>query len=332
MVGHHRRPVTAEMTRRPWSYSCTRVAGPPSPLGSGETGPHGVTRGDRPGTGRPANFNEAGRFFLLKGMTAMQTETTGPKPPWLTMLYMAGDNNLTEEMVLALQDLVAEGAAPGSAIKAQFDPSGEGFDTQRYTFDSVRHAALEGHRDKTFAGGEINAGSPEALVDFVRWAADGDYQAMRYALVLSGHGAGTSDDFLMRDENSRDALSMKELQEALDKATSIIRQSSGDPNRKLDILGFDACFMSMGEVALEARDYADILVGAEGMEPAFGWPYRRLIAKAKERARGRKVTRLPRTSRARSSRSTSRTITTSTAPPGDRRIWPQSICESWTMS
>ena len=111
---------------------------------------------------------------------------------------------------------------------------------------------------------------------------------MRYALVLSGHGAGTSDDFLMRDENSRDALSMKELQEALDQAVSIIRQSSGDPNRKLDILGFDACFMSMGEVALEARAYADILVGAEGMEPAFGWPYRRLIAKAKERARGSK--------------------------------------------
>ena len=201
------------------------------------------------------------------------------------MLYMAGDNNLTEEMVLALQDLVAEGAPPGSAIKAQFDPSGEGFDTQRYTFNSDRHAALEGHRDKTFAGGEINAGSPEALVDFVRWATAGDDQAMRYALVLSGHGGGTSDDFLMKDENSRDALSMKELQEALAKATSIIRQTSSDPNRKFDILGFDACFMSMGEVALEVRDYADILVGAEGMEPAFGWPYRRLIAKAKGRAR-----------------------------------------------
>ena len=50
-----------------------------------------------------------------------------------------------------------------------------------------------------------------------------------------------------------------------------------------DILGFDACFMSMGEVALQIRDFADILVGAEGMEPAFGWPYARLIARAKER-------------------------------------------------
>ncbi len=32
--------------------------------------------------------------------------------------------------------------------------------------------------------------------------------------------------------------------------------------------------MSMGEVAYEIREYADILVGAEGLEPAFGWPYR----------------------------------------------------------
>ena len=74
----------------------------------------------------------------------METGTTGPNPPWLTMLYMAADNNLTEEMVLALQDLVAEGAAPGSAIKAQFDPSGEGFDTQRYTFNSERRCRPRG--------------------------------------------------------------------------------------------------------------------------------------------------------------------------------------------
>ena len=30
--------------------------------------------------------------------------------PWLVMVYMAGDNSLTEEMVLALQDLMLEGA------------------------------------------------------------------------------------------------------------------------------------------------------------------------------------------------------------------------------
>ena len=49
------------------------------------------------------------------------------------MLYMAGDNELTEEMVLALQDLVARPLTE-SKIVAQLDPSGIGLETQRYVF------------------------------------------------------------------------------------------------------------------------------------------------------------------------------------------------------
>ena len=30
--------------------------------------------------------------------------------PWLVMLYLSGDNNLSEDMVLALQSLQPEGA------------------------------------------------------------------------------------------------------------------------------------------------------------------------------------------------------------------------------
>ena len=74
------------------------------------------------------------------------------------------------------------------------------------------------------------------------------------------------------------------LQEALGEAVEIIKKKvPGNPKNKFDILGFDACFMSMGEVALEIREFADIVVSAEGMEPAFGWPYRRIFAKAKRR-------------------------------------------------
>ena len=54
------------------------------------------------------------------------------------MLYLAGDNNLAEDMVLALQDLVAEGAPDGDQIVAQLDPSGVGLETQRYRFIGVR--------------------------------------------------------------------------------------------------------------------------------------------------------------------------------------------------
>ncbi len=69
-------------------------------------------------------------------------------------------------------------------------------------------------------------------------------------LVLSGHGGGTSEDFLLKDQNAQNALSMEELREALDNASPTCRHGSDEQYRKFDILGFDACFMSMGEVAL----------------------------------------------------------------------------------
>ena len=67
--------------------------------------------------------------------------------PWLTMLYMAGDNELTEEMVLALQDLVGPKPLTESKIVAQFDPSGVGLETQRYIFPGSGGKSLEDHRD-----------------------------------------------------------------------------------------------------------------------------------------------------------------------------------------
>ena len=258
----------------------------------------------------------------------MERSSKGQYPPWLIMLYLAGDNNLSEEMVLSLQDLLAEGVPADARILAQFDPSGVGLEAQRYRFgieadgtvatatrrtsseigasrtrsagsssrrdagrDSGRsgsHAkvpdTIERHRDKDFDGSDVNTGNPATIADFVRWAARHDKKGqMQYLLVLSGHGAGTSADFLLKDENAQDALSMTELRTALQVATEEIRSRTRQPKRKIDILGFDACFMSMGEVAYEVREFAEILVGAEGMEPAFGWPYRRLLAKAKDR-------------------------------------------------
>ena len=90
------------------------------------------------------------------------------------------------------------------------------------------------------------------------------------------------------------------------------RRRLKDPNRKFDILGFDACIMSMGEVACEVRNYADILVGAEGLEPAFGWPYRA----SSPTLRHEPTTRDPRRWLAKSSRNTSRIINDYDRPAG----------------
>ena len=42
----------------------------------------------------------------------------------------------------------------------------------------------------------------------------------------------------------------------------------------IDILGLDACYMAMGEVTYQVRNEASIVIGSEGLDPAFGWPFR----------------------------------------------------------
>jgi hypothetical protein len=218
--------------------------------------------------------------LMSKGAMMFKAQSK-PQKPWLVMLYMAGDNNLTEDMVLALQDLKAEEPLNGDKIVAQFDPSGIGLSAQRYDFSTPKGPTLEAYRDKTFNPGEINTGSREALVDFITWAngngeqEEGKKKEYQYLLILAGHGSGATEDFLMKDDASKDSLTIDEFRDALKEAKEKIFK------KKIDVLGMDACYMSMGEVAYEIRDYVDIMVGAEGLEPAFGWPYRRILARAK---------------------------------------------------
>ena len=206
----------------------------------------------------------------------LSSTTVEPQHPWLVMLYMAGDNDLTEDMVLMLQDLQAEGPPAGDTIVAQFDPSAEGLLTQRYVFTDSRGAnGLHVKEART----ETNTGNTETLNDFVKWAVN-NYGGpnTRYLLILAGHGSGITEDFFLRDDTSKDSLTIDELAQGLAAANDVIKAKGGE---KIDILGLDACYMAMGEVAYQIREHVGILIGAEGLEPAFGWPYRRILSAAK---------------------------------------------------
>ena len=43
--------------------------------------------------------------------------------------------------------------------------------------------------------------------------------------------------------------------------------------RKIDVVGFDACLMSMAEIMYQVRQCADYSVGSQQTEPGDGWPY-----------------------------------------------------------
>jgi hypothetical protein len=208
------------------------------------------------------------------------------EPSWTVMVYLAGDNNLTEEMVWALQELKSwsSNGLPSPRIVAQFDPSGAGIPTQRYDFG--KHAPgsppvdgdLEYWREPpSQALDETNTGNPNALKEFILWGAK-RHNASHYAVILSGHGSGTTEDFLLKDENSIDSMSIPELKEALNGALGEMGKAGCAPlSGKFDILGMDCCFMSMVEVCHSLKNIAGIVIGAEGYEPEAGWPYHRIL-------------------------------------------------------
>ena len=72
------------------------------------------------------------------------------------------------------------------------------------------------------------------------------------------------------DDQAQDFLDNRELKRVLAKVKKAL-------TRKIDILGLDACLMSMVEVAYQIRGAAEYTVGSEETEPGDGWPYDRIL-------------------------------------------------------
>ena len=72
------------------------------------------------------------------------------------------------------------------------------------------------------------------------------------------------------DDDAQDFLDNIELKRVLAKISKRL-------GAKLDILGMDACLMSMIEVSYQVRDSAMFTVGSQEEEPGDGWPYDRIL-------------------------------------------------------
>jgi KaiC/GvpD/RAD55 family RecA-like ATPase len=100
---------------------------------------------------------------------------------------------------------------------------------------------------------EVNMGDPDTLKDFVNWTMY-YYPANYYCLVLWDHGAGVMGLCLDFTPTPTDCLYLPELSQALGGLPAII-----------DVLLIDACSMSMTEVAYQIKDYANVMIGPEGL-------------------------------------------------------------------
>jgi len=73
------------------------------------------------------------------------------------------------------------------------------------------------------------------------------------------------------DDTSKDFLDNLEMKRVL----LSVKKTLG---HKIDILGMDACLMSMAEVGYQLRDSVQLTVGSEEVEPGDGWPYHTILA------------------------------------------------------
>ena len=83
---------------------------------------------------------------------------------------------------------------------------------------------------------------------------------------LSKNGRG-----ILYDDSEKTCLTNQGLSLALSQIKDIF-------GKKIDLVGMDACLMSMVEVAYEIKDYANILVASQETEPGYGWDYFGIIA------------------------------------------------------
>jgi hypothetical protein len=237
------------------------------------------------------------------------TRATARKP-WTFMVYIAADNDLRAFAANNIKQMASVGSNKNINIVIHLDIrlNGNKKMTRRYYVEKNKITPIDPHAQNQ----EMDSGDPQTLISFCE-SAIRSYPAQNYALILWNHGTGIIDPrhykiinptdlFMFNPQTNKleldrsvgylDLLSYKDLDMrgvCMDGTTGnyltnqkmefalheICTRFLG--RKKLNILGFDACLMSMIEVADITKEYADIMVGSQEVELGTGWNYARVL-------------------------------------------------------
>lgn len=233
----------------------------------------------------------------------VNSQNTPPPPSvdadvkdWTIMVYMAGDNNLSEHMAYSLESLGRFAASMTDEqrsrinVLAYFDGASITAPTMYADLSDMTAKTLGSrqpvtpelriHKDEKAAGRsgpQDNSGSPAALLNFVRWCTGSTRDGLRgrtarnYALIVSGHSLGFHGTTFLHDEGTGQHFTLSQFRETLERANSLYLGGN------ISILGFDSCLMSMAEVGYELRDVASTIVASQGSVPNTGWGYAEML-------------------------------------------------------
>jgi hypothetical protein len=220
-------------------------------------------------------FIFASLFFLL--FAASCGSGSGSSKPitgnkWTVMIYLDADNELVPYGNYDIAEMQVAGSTQNVTVILQCDKAGS--TTKRYKVEKGSLTLLEDL-------GELDMSNPATLQNFVSYSV-GNYPADHYALILWNHGqgwkgrtiAGASKSMFNDWDNGKynSFLSNYYISQALANAQSAT-------GVKLDILGIDACEMSVIEAAYEFRGVADIFVASQALLSVYGWDYDDLLSR-----------------------------------------------------
>jgi hypothetical protein len=169
---------------------------------------------------------------------------------WTVMVYMAGDNTLTDAVAVDLGEL----ESVGSTADVNFVVLADTADGPAYMY-----YVNQGSSTVIASWGEVNTADPAMLTKFITDAKTA-YPANNYVLDFWNHGGGIMG--VCWDDTSGDKITMLEMR------TAVVNGGVSFAN-----VWFDACNMAQAEVAHQFQGYASYVVFSEQTVWGQGFPY-----------------------------------------------------------
>lgn len=190
---------------------------------------------------------------------------------WTFMVFLNADNNLDSFGVGDLKEMTKVGSTNFSNIVVLID---------RENGPATLYFVEKGNAKKLKDMGELDMGDYKLFAKFVKDTAAA-YPAKHYAAIIWNHGSGWDKKKgpvfkgISYDDSTGNHITTAQL----GLAAADIKKTLG---RNLDVLGYDACLMSMMEVVYATRDSVDFIVSSEETEPGNGYPYDDILATLKK--------------------------------------------------
>jgi hypothetical protein len=243
-----------------------------------------------------------------------EEQTRAIKKPWTCIVYMAADNDLRNFAMRNIKQMCQIGSNERINIVVQLDIKMPRVKKTTQRFLITREGPIQVNTKDPYSQ-SMDSGKPETLISCCKWAIE-NYPATNYALMFWNHGSGIIDpnfnrvvcaselfrynstsnqleldrsigflDFMNTlsiqsdpergicwDDSTGNYLTNQKLDAALNTICSTLLE-----NKKFSLIGFDACLMSMLEVADIVKNYAHVMTASEEVELGTGLDYSQVL-------------------------------------------------------